>query len=517
LEQVLPGLAQAQEGRRVEDLDDQAGAEQRADEGPPAAEQAGAAQDDGGDAAERVAGALRRVSGAELGQQHDRAQEREGGCGHEGEQHGAVDPHAEATRRVLVGADGPDAQSPVRAAQGDLEEESEADQDDEHGRDRPERVGDGIRDVAVDDAAGSVPQQVGEAAQRDVRRQRGGDGGEVGVPDHGSVDRSGGHRCREHQQQPGTDGGGGSAVVDEEGPDDDQEARQRSDGQVDAADEQRHGLPQGDEPQRCDEQHHGVDVVRGQVAVVLAVDVGAEGEHDREQDDHGRVVTLQEAAHPVTAALAQRSLLRDLLRCMVVAGGPDRGVDHPFLGHLGPVQGRDHPAAGHDEDAVAQPLQLLGVAGGDDDGNAGVRDVTQQRVDLGPRPDVDALRRLVGQDEPRLRQQGPGQHDLLLVATREGGDTRLHRRGLDAQIGELVSDQAVLPPPAQERSPLEPGQRRHRRVLPDRQRHHQAFAVPVGRQVGRVAEQLLRGLGASGDGHLAAEPVEPRERAQQLA
>src|SRR4051812_31145817 len=55
LEEVLPGLREVEEDDRVEDLHDEAGAEQRPDERAPATQQAGPTQDDGGDAAQRVA------------------------------------------------------------------------------------------------------------------------------------------------------------------------------------------------------------------------------------------------------------------------------------------------------------------------------------------------------------------------------------------------------------------------------------------------------------------------------
>ena len=68
---------EVEEDGRVEDLDDEAGAEQGADERAPAAQQAGAAEHHGGDAAQRVADALGRVADAELREQDDDAEEDE--------------------------------------------------------------------------------------------------------------------------------------------------------------------------------------------------------------------------------------------------------------------------------------------------------------------------------------------------------------------------------------------------------------------------------------------------------
>ena len=51
LEKVLPCLIEAQEDRCILNLNDQESAEQCADEGPAPAQEAGASQDHGGDAA----------------------------------------------------------------------------------------------------------------------------------------------------------------------------------------------------------------------------------------------------------------------------------------------------------------------------------------------------------------------------------------------------------------------------------------------------------------------------------
>ena len=63
-----------EEHRRVQHLDAQPGAHQRADERAAPAEQARAAEHDRGDRRQRVAGALPRVADAELREQHDRAE-----------------------------------------------------------------------------------------------------------------------------------------------------------------------------------------------------------------------------------------------------------------------------------------------------------------------------------------------------------------------------------------------------------------------------------------------------------
>lgn len=59
--------------------------------------------------------------------------------------------------------------------------------------------------------------------------------------------------------------------------------------------------------------------------------------------------------------------------------------------------------------------RLVAPDGPTDD--AGTTRLAQGPVELGARADIDALRRLVRQDDRRLQQQRPGHHDLLLVAT----------------------------------------------------------------------------------------------------
>ena len=67
-------------------------------------------------------------------------------------------------------------------------------------------------------------------------------------------------------------------------------------------------------------------------------------------------------------------------------------------------------------------------------------DFPQDAVDLRTRADVDALRRLVRDENRRLGEHRARHHDLLLVAAGERRDGRLERRRLDRQLGELAFD-----------------------------------------------------------------------------
>src|SRR5690348_4716460 len=77
LEDVLPLLVEAEEHRRVQHLDAEARAHERADERAAPTEQARPPEHDGGDRRERVARPLSGVADADLREQDDGAEERQ--------------------------------------------------------------------------------------------------------------------------------------------------------------------------------------------------------------------------------------------------------------------------------------------------------------------------------------------------------------------------------------------------------------------------------------------------------
>ncbi len=91
----------------------------------------------------------------------------------------------------------------------------------------------------------------------------------------------------------------------------------------------------------------------------------------------------------------------------------------------------------------------------------------QGLVDVEAGADVDALRRLVGEDHRRLLEEGAGHRDLLLVAPGEELDRLLEGRRPDLQLFDEVGDGAPLRPPPQEAEHGEPAQRLDGRVHPD--------------------------------------------------
>src|SRR5690242_20079790 len=105
LEDVLPLLIEAEEHRRVQDLNAQAGAHQRPDERAAAPEEARAAEDDRSDGRERVAGPLTRVADAELCQQDDCTEEGEKRSAQVTEQGDSVHRHSDPPRGLLVRPD----------------------------------------------------------------------------------------------------------------------------------------------------------------------------------------------------------------------------------------------------------------------------------------------------------------------------------------------------------------------------------------------------------------------------
>ena len=67
------------------------------------------------------------------------------------------------------------------------------------------------------------------------------------------------------------------------------------------------------------------------------------------------------------------------------------------------------------------------------------RQLVDERVDLRLGADVDAARRLVEDQDPALRRQPLGQHDLLLVAAGQPGGDGVEARGAHAQALEVGS------------------------------------------------------------------------------
>ena len=128
--------------RRVENLNAEPGAHQRADERATPAEQARAAEDDGGDRGEGVPGPLSRVTDSELRKQDDRAEQGQERGAEVAEERRPVDGHADPPRRLLVRPDRAQPHAGPRLSQRELEAEGAHDEHDERERHRADLRGD---------------------------------------------------------------------------------------------------------------------------------------------------------------------------------------------------------------------------------------------------------------------------------------------------------------------------------------------------------------------------------------
>ena len=214
-----------------------------------------------------------------------------------------------------------------------------SDEHDERDRHRPDLRGDGVGHRSGDVAVRRGAQRERQAAEADVGDERRCDRRELRVADERAVQQPDSDGAQEHHDEPEHPHRGGAAVEDEERSEDDEEAGERADRQIDAAEKQRECLTQRDEAERRAREHHGVDVVVRDVQVVVVPDVDPEREHhDRERDDRG-VVALDETRDPRRAARAPCGLLGG------VQGRADRSVHHPLLGHVVALERRDRLAA----------------------------------------------------------------------------------------------------------------------------------------------------------------------------
>ena len=82
------------------------------------------------------------------------------------------------------------------------------------------------------------------------------------------------------------------------------------------------------------------------------------------------------------------------------------------------------PAA-HDDDPVGEPEDLLDLVRDQQDRDAARGQVDDQLVEVALRADVDAARRIVGEEDGGLGEQRAGEHQLLLVAAGQGRGRRL--------------------------------------------------------------------------------------------
>jgi hypothetical protein len=288
-----------------------------------------------------------------------------------------------------------------------------------------------------------------------------------------------GARC-EHDQEPDDYDDGAVPVVLEERSDHHDQAGQRPDGQVDAPGQDHAFLPERDERGRRDQHGERAEVEVGQEPDVVHLGVDGQG-HDGQGQHAGRgVVAAGGFAQPGSGC----ALCRRPVRLAAAAGRGQHGVRDGVLGDLLAAEFGHHLAGGEDQHPVAEPFQLPGIGGDDDHAGPSVGGLAQDAVDLGPGADVDALGRLLGQQQRRLLvQQRPGQQHLLLVAAGQAEHIGFNGRCLDRQVLALGLGGPGLGARPDDPPAAELAERGDHGVLPHRERAEQALAEPVGGQV----------------------------------
>ena len=101
-----------------------------------------------------------------------------------------------------------------------------------------------------------------------------------------------------------------------------------------------------------------------------------------------------------------RALRRSAAREVAdMGGGADGGGDDAGLVDVLAAQRLDDAPPRQHDDLIAQPLKFRRVGGIDDDRRSRTRNLPQDAIDFRAGADVHALRRFVGDDQARLREQ----------------------------------------------------------------------------------------------------------------
>src|SRR5215208_862741 len=155
----------------------------------------------------------------------------------------------------------------------------------------------------------------------------------------------------------------------------------------------------------------------------------------------------------------------------------------------------DDAAAAHDENAVGETDNLLDLRRDEHDADPFGRKLDEELVDGELRPDVDAARRLVGDDHARLAEQHAGEEHLLLVPSGELVHGRAEAGTSDTAALEDGTRRLPFPAPADDPESAERRERRKRRGL--------------GRGAAEDQALVLAGLGDHRDTGVEAPPRAP--------
>ena len=196
--------------------------------------------------------------------------------------------------------------------------------------------------------------------------------------------------------------------------------------------DQRHGRADREVEIARDDQHHRADrgqaddrgLQRQQDEIALGEERAVGGEIE-EQPDRGedeeqhRVAQRRDCASRREPAVGAPRWRRAPVR-LPIRRSRSAIRRHPQQDSLSlssaPLSSPTRAAVAHDDDAVADVDQFLGVGRGEQDGLPAGREVGPDALDLAPRADIDAARRVDQDEDAGVGREPAGDLDLLLVA-----------------------------------------------------------------------------------------------------
>ena len=260
------------------------------------------------------------------------------------------------------------------------------------------------------------------------------------------------------------------------GGDDDTERHEPRHRDVEAPDEERAGLSQRDESERHRQEKQVVEVEAREERVLADGREGADCD-DQHRHQHERQRAAEPAEpHTDSCGLSRRLLPRARPRA-------DDRFDDPAFPELVAGDLVDDLPARHDDDPVAEAGELERIARLDDHRNALLCLLAQCAVNLEPRGDVDALGRLLGQDDLDVSAlERSRQRYLLLVPAGQRLYRLLDRRRSDAQAFHQTVDRAALAASVEKSESAEPPQHLDRCVGSNAQDGEERFGSAVAAQ-----------------------------------
>ena len=175
--------------------------------------------------------------------------------------------------------------------------------------------------------------------------------------------------------------------------------------------------------------------------------------------------------------------------------GVGRGTDDAFLIDVVAREVRRRLPLAQDDHPIAHADQFRQLRRDQDDREALSRKLRDHRVDLGLALHVDALRRLVEDEQAGVRRQPFGQHDLLLVAARQGLHRLVEAAELETQAAQMRFHERQLAAPHDEPRHRRPADHRQRGIGQDGKVQDEALAEPILRKIGDAGFHRRRRIG----------------------